>query len=251
MASLNAVVRFLNRGLRTREIRDRSRNGLQVRGPQEVRVVGFAVDAALATFEQARKRGVDLLIVHHGLLWKGQRDAAGMRARRIAFLKKYRISLYASHLPLDLHRTVGNNIILARMLGLDGIKPFGTYKGEMVGMCGRWRRPRTLRTVAAILDRHLKTRCRLLRFGPSAVRSAGIVSGGGGSLVMESVQRKLDCFITGEAGHVIYHEAKELRQNVVIAGHYATETVGVRALMPILRERFGVRTLFIDVSTGM
>jgi dinuclear metal center YbgI/SA1388 family protein len=250
MASLNSMVRFLNRELRVREIPDASRNGLQVRIPKEIRRVGFAVDASLATFEKAAKAGCDLVVVHHGLLWRGQRDLIGTRARRIAFLKKKGINLYAAHLPLDLHPEYGNNIELARLLELSRVQAFGNYQHMMIGFKGRLPKTRTTGWIAAKLEQEIGSDCKVLGFGKKLVRTVGIVSGGGGDEIADACRERLDCFITGEAPHHVFHEARDSRMNVIIAGHYATETVGVKALMPLLRETFGVKTVFLDVPAS-
>ena len=250
MASLNSIVRFLNAELRVRDIPDTSRNGLQVRVPKEIRKVGFAVDASLTTFEKAAKAGCDMVVVHHGIKWKGLRDKTGLQRKRIAFLRRRRINLYAAHLPLDLHPEYGNNIELARLLGLTGIEKFGRYKGRALGYKGRLSTPRTVGWVAGQLNRRIKADCKVLRFGKPAIRTVGIVSGGGSDAIGEAYKDRLDCFVTGEAPHHIYHEAKDLKKNVIIAGHYATETTGVRALMPLIGERFGVKVQFIDVPAS-
>lgn len=250
MASLNSIVRFLNSELKIRNIPDISRNGLQVRVPKDVRKVGFAVDASLTTFEKAAKAGCDLVIVHHGIKWKGLRDKTGIQRKRIAFLKRRRINLYAAHLPLDLHAEYGNNIELARLLSLTRIEKFGRYKGRALGFKGRLLAPKTVGWVASTLKRRIKAECKILRFGKPLVRTVGIVSGGGSDAIVDACEQRIDCFITGEAPHHIYHEAKDLRRNVIIAGHYATETVGVKALMPLLKVRFGVNVQFIDVPAS-
>jgi dinuclear metal center YbgI/SA1388 family protein len=234
MASLNSIVRFLNAELRVRDIPDASRNGLQVRVPKEIRKIGFAVDGSF-------------LIVHHGIKWKGLRDRTGLREKRIDFLKRKRINLYAAHLPLDLHPEYGNNIELARILGLTRIEKFGKYKGRALGFKGRLSVPRTIGWIAGMLGRRIKADCKVLGFGRPTVRTVGIVSGGGSDAIGEAYRDRLDCFVTGEAPHHIYHEAKDLKKNVIIAGHYATEITGVKALMPLLKEEFGVRVTFLDV----
>jgi len=250
MASLNSIVRFLNAQLRVKSIPDSSRNGLQVRVQKEIRKVGFAVDASLTTFEKAARAGCDMLVVHHGIRWKGLRDRTGLQRKRVAFLKGRRMNLYAAHLPLDLHPEYGNNIELARLLGLGGIEKFGRYKGRELGFKGRLSAPRTPGWVAKRLEKAVKAECTVLGFGRPKVKSVGIVSGGGSDALVDAYEERLDCFVTGEAPHHIYHEAKDLRKNVIIAGHYATETTGVRALMPLLKEKFGVRVAFIDVPAS-
>ena len=249
MAKLNSIVRFLNGELGVGRIPDSSRNGLQVRVPKEIRKVGFAVDASLAVFEKAKRHGCDLVVVHHGIKWKGLRDRLGTREKRIAYLRRRRINLYACHLPLDAHMEFGNNAQLAKILGLEDVRKFGRYKGRAIGCSGRFARPRTLRWIAGRFRRKINSDCVSLGFGRPGIRTVGIVSGGGSDAISEAAAKGLDCFITGEAPHHIYHEARDAGLNVIVAGHYETETVGVKALMPLVRREFGVRTVFIDLPT--
>jgi len=232
-----------------RQVPDGSRNGLQVPASREVGKVGFAVDASLAVFERAHRLGCGLVVVHHGIRWKGLRDSLGNVRRRIEFLRRRGMGLYAAHLPLDLHPRYGNNIELARILGLVEVERFGRYKGRFIGYRGRFDRPRSIGSVALRLRGAIGGRPVKLAFGRSRIRTVGIVSGGGADALAEAVRKGLDLFITGEAPHHVYHDARDARMNVMVAGHYETETVGVKALMPLLRERFGVKTAFIDVST--
>jgi len=249
MASPGSIVRFLNSELRVKKIRDDSRNGLQVRAPGKVNKVGFAVDASLAVFEKARLAGCDLIVVHHGLFWKGKRDASGVTAKRAAFLRKAGMGLYACHLPLDMHPEYGNNMKLAHMLGLTHIEKFGRYHGVSIGYKGRFARQTRIRRVASILKKKIRTRCVVLPYGKRRIRTVGIVSGRGSSLFADAVKEGLDCFVTGEMLHESVVEARDLGVNAIIAGHYRTETVGVMALMPLLKERFGVQVVFIDAPT--
>ena len=133
MATLLAITRFLNKPLNIRNIPDNSKNGMQARGTKEVKKIGFAVDACMEVFNKAKEQDCDLIIVHHGILWKKSNVPKAQLEKRISFLKKHGISLYAAHLPLDLHPEYGNNIRLARLLGLKGLKGFGDYHKVMIG----------------------------------------------------------------------------------------------------------------------
>ena len=241
------IAGMLNRTLRVSKIRDSSVNGLQVRqrAGGEIARVGFAVDACLSTFEEARDRGVGLLIVHHGIKWRPQKDRE-LADRRIAFLKKHNMALYAVHLPLDLHEEYGNNIQLCKMLGVRNPRRFGRYHGIRIGYAGTFGAPRRLSELATRLRRGLGSECRVYAFGKDRVRSIGIVSGGGGSMLKDAREEKLDSFLVGEIDLAVYNAAREFGMNLIVAGHYATETVGVRALMRPVAEAFGVETLFID-----
>lgn len=246
-ASAANIAGFLNRTLQVRKIRDSSANGLQVRSDSTgiIKKVGFAVDACLSTFEKAKKLKVDLLVVHHGIRWRPQKDRE-LEQKRRGYLVRNRMALYAAHLPLDLHRVYGNNSQLSRMLDVQELRKFGRYHGIKIGYAGRFGQPVTVNAIAVILNRKLNTRCRVFRFGREHIRSIGIISGGGGSLLPEACKDKLDCFLVGEIDLAVYNAAKECGMNLVVAGHYATETVGVRSLMPLINETFGVETVFVD-----
>jgi dinuclear metal center YbgI/SA1388 family protein len=246
-ATIKNISDFLNKTLRVKKIHDASVNGLQVRSRTvgEITRVGFAVDACLSTFEKARKQGVELLVVHHGIKWRPQKDRV-VAKRRTAFLKKSGMALYAVHLPLDLHAEYGNNVLLSRMLGLRQVRKFGNYHGISIGYAGALAKAIGPASVAAVLDRALKTRCTLYPFGSARIRTIGIVSGGAGSMVTDAAAKGLDCFLTGELDLAALNAAKDYGMNVIAAGHYATETVGVKALMPLVKKTFGVDAIFID-----
>ncbi len=245
--SIRNIARFLDTTLRVKKIPDASANGLQSRPRKagEIAKVGFAVDACLTTFEKAKKLGVELLIVHHGIKWRPQKDRA-LTEKRAAFLKKNDMALYAVHSPLDLHEEYGNNVQLARLLKLGRLRKFGTYHGIKIGYSGTFGKATTLPALAATLRRRLPTEGRIFPFGKKNIRSIGIVSGGGGSLLKEAVDARLDCFLVGELDLAAYNAAKDQGMNLIVAGHYATETVGVKALMPLVRKSFGVETFFIE-----
>jgi len=246
-ATVANIAGLLNETLRVRKIHDSSVNGLQVRQRTngEIARVGFAVDACGSTFEKAARRDVDMLVVHHGIKWRPQKDRE-LAERRTKLLKKYNIALYAAHLPLDLHEEYGNNIQLCRMLGVQGPERFGRYHGIKIGYAGTFKAPKSLSGLAKILCRGLDSECRVLRFGKDRVRSIGIVSGGGGSMLKDARDAKLDCFVVGEIDLAVYNAAREYGMNLIVAGHYATETLGVRALMRPVGASFGVETIFID-----
>ncbi len=246
-ATIAAISRFLNSTLRVRSIKDASVNGLQVRSRKagEIRKVGFAVDGCLSTFEKAKKLGVELLVVHHGISWRPRKDRA-LEMSRAAYLRKNNIALYAAHLPLDLHEEYGNNMQLCRLLGVWDPKKFGKYHGIKIGYAGSFNRVVRLDALASVLNRELDTQCRIFPFGSRHLRSIGIISGGGGSLLKEACTSGLDCFLVGEIDLAVYNAAKEYGMNLIVAGHYATETVGVKALLPLIRESFGVDTIFVS-----
>lgn len=246
-ATVANIAGLLNETLRVRKIRDASVNGLQVRQRTsgEIARVGFAVDACSSTFEKASRQNVGMLVVHHGIKWRPQNDRE-LAERRMALLKKFNIALYAAHLPLDLHEEFGNNIRLCRMLGVLDPRRFGRYHGIKIGYAGTFEGQKSLSGLARTLRRGLGSACRVFRFGKDRVRSIGVVSGGGGSMLRDAREAKLDCFLVGEIDLAVYNVAREYGMNLIVAGHYATETVGVRALMRPVGDAFGVKTVFID-----
>ncbi|MFH0978077.1 MAG: Nif3-like dinuclear metal center hexameric protein [Candidatus Woesearchaeota archaeon] len=246
---LAPFVRFLNQQLKIHAFNDDSRNGLQVNCGKEITKIAFAVDACLESFKKAAKLHCDLIIVHHGLLWKHQKFK-DLTLKRISFLKKNNLSLYGVHLPLDAHPLYGNNAELCRLLDVKAKKPFGIYHGKPVGFRGTVGR-QSLTKFVSLVHNKLNTKPFILPFGSRQISKVGIVSGGGRAALEEATKLKLDCFLTGEITHSDYHRAKESSVNVVVAGHYKTETLGVKALARLLHQKFNIQTVFIDSPTGM
>lgn len=252
MATLQALTQFLDEVLEHRVTKDSALNGIQVDASTDIKKVGFAVDAALETFEKAKQAGCDLLIVHHGIIWGDHAYAlTGLIKERVKFLFKHNLSLYASHLPLDLHPLYGNNAQLARLLELKDLQLFGEYKGQDLGFLGNLEAEMVLPLFCKKIEILLSTRCNLLTFGKAHVKCVAIISGAGASMLPEAITRGADALLVGEFSHSHYHLAQEGKINLISAGHYATETLGVMALMPLLKDHFGVETVFIAAETEL
>lgn len=245
MAELKAIVAYLEDLLRHREIPDRyCPSGLQVEGAAEVSSIGFCVDACLESFQALGE--CQLVIVHHGLFWPSAGRITGALRERLAYLLTRDMSLYASHLPLDKHPNLGNNAQLLAQLGLKAEEEFGE-----VGWLGEFDSPVPRTELVERLGKILAGPVRLLDFGPQEVLRIGVSSGSGGhELLAAAATRRADLVLTGETSHPMYHAAREAGVNVALGGHYATETWGLKALMPRLEEAFGVQTWFVDVPTG-
>jgi len=226
-------------------------NGLQVESSAEVKRIATAVDISDRSIMKAAASGADLLIVHHGLFWGDPVPITGVMARRIRFLLSKEVSLYAAHLPLDCHPDIGNNARLAELLGLERRRPFGRYHGMVIGLCGNLHRPMAPAGLARKLKKSLGAESRIFPFGPDRVKKLGVVSGGGASLVGDAVSAGCDTLLTGETSHSAYHVAREARITLICAGHYATETVGVRALGALVTTELGLPARFIDLPTGL
>ncbi len=224
-------------------------NGLQVPGADAVSTVVSGVSAQLELFERAREEHAELVVVHHGLFWgSGAGPIDRTLARRLKVLLGSNMSLLAYHLPLDAHPAVGNNALLARALQADPITPFAPHRGTPIGFLAKF--PGEGVSIEELLMRVEQVTGRPpLSFphGPPLVRRLGIVSGGGASHLDDAVAAGADAFLTGEPSERVMAQAREAGVHFIAAGHYATETFGVRRLGERLAERFGVRHLFVDI----
>ncbi len=249
--ALGDLVGYLDEYLRVREVPDSpdALNGLQVEGSPDVRRVAVAVDACLATIAGAALWGADLLLVHHGLFWGPKSPITGTHYRRFSALVRHRIGVYSAHLPLDVHPEVGNNVVLARGVGLEVQGTFAKKLGVDAGVYGALEVERD--ELVARIRQLLGVEPKVLPFGLWQISRVGIVTGGGGQLVKEAAEAGIDTFITGEGPHYTALEAEEYGMNVIHAGHYATETLGVKALADHLKVKFGLQTEFIDHPTGL
>jgi len=248
---IESVLQFLDDTLGTSGFPDYdgAANGLQVDGGQIVRLVGAAVDAGSPTIDAAVARGVDLLLVHHGLFWEGLRPLTGRRYRRIAPLIRGGVALYASHLPLDAHPAFGNAACLIRALGHEPGDRFGHFREVPIGFTMEVSGPRE--AFRDLVSRTVAGPVRLIPGGPEEVRRVGVVTGGGGGFIREAAEAGLDSLLTGEGAHHTFVDAHELGINVFYAGHYATEIWGVRALAAQLEVNFGLPWEFFDFPSGL
>lgn len=252
---LSDLTRRLDDRLRTADYADvdASANGLQV-GPPEATVerVALTVDAAVATIDTAIERDVDLLLAHHGLVWGGIDSVTDRTYSRLAPLVENDVALYVSHLPLDGHQRLGNAAGLAAEIGLTDTEPFGEYGGEYIGQRGRFVDARSITELRDHLDtlRQGGQTTQVLAHGPDRIEDVAIVTGSGADWLPEADAAGADALVTGEGKQQLYHDSREAGVNVFLAGHYATETFGVRAVGDVLDE-WGLETTFIDHPTGL
>jgi dinuclear metal center YbgI/SA1388 family protein len=257
MTSLDQIATELDTLLNTAGIPDYAQaiNGVQVETPARIVKVAAAVDVRERTIRAAVDAGANLLLVHHGLFWAGLQPLRGPYYRRVHALLASGIGLYSSHLPLDAHPKIGNNVLLARELGLEPTGGFARYQTIDTGVRG---------------ECELKTAELIARAGAVAerwggsVRSShaeaqrvtkrwGICTGAGASAdtLREAVERGIDTLIVGEGPHWTAVDADEMGIVIIYAGHYATETFGVRALADHVTHTFDIPSVFIDVPTGL
>jgi dinuclear metal center YbgI/SA1388 family protein len=251
MATLDEVVEFLNSELKTSSISDfpGAINGLQLANGGQIGKVFAAVDASLSVINAAANEGPSLLIVHHGMFWQGAQPLTGAFFRKIKIAMDAELAIYSSHLPLDIHPQLGNNILLANAIGLQDAEPFFEQKGNLLGVRGNWNgtREQLVNSLKTVLNGPVH----LCPGGGEKIARLGIITGGAGSEAARVAAAGVDSFITGEGPHWSYTLAEELGINVFYGGHYATETFGVKALTELIGSKFDLAWEFLDFPTGM
>jgi len=248
-ATLTDVLAEADRLLEPERFDDFGPNGLQVPGGTDVETIATGVSAHAELFELAAGERAELLVVHHGLFWgAGLGPIDNVLKRRLQILFDADIALAAYHLPLDAHPEVGNNALLARSLGSERSEPFARHRGEPIGVLARL--PGEGLALAELIDRveDITERAPLVfDSGPDRIARLAIVSGAGANYLDEAASAGADALLTGEVAERAMAQARELGLHVIAAGHYATETFGVRRLGEHLAERFGLRHVFLDV----
>ena len=248
MASRDEIIAFCDQLLEIESFEDYGPNGLQVPGSPEVSKLASGVSANRAFIDAAVDSGVQLALAHHGLFWSSQPQALSEQmAGRLRAALEAELSVAAYHLPLDAHPEIGNNALLCEGLGFEQDGGFGEVNGNPIGVIGRSSEgveaAELTRRVTELVGREPL----VFDAGPDRVHSIGIVSGGGSSLLSEAIAAGLDAFLTGEPTERAMADAREGGIHFIAAGHYATETFGVRRLGELVAERFGVEHEFIDV----
>ncbi len=256
-ASLPSIVAYLDTLLRTREVEDygNALNGLQLEGRGEVRRIAAAVDFSSETVARAIAGSAELLLVHHGMFWGGLQPIRGVAYDRLSSLIEAGVAVYSSHLPLDLHPELGNNVLLASELGLTPSAGFARHGAIEIGVSGE-----TELSTETLVERARRFAAPLGHTVVATTHPAGrmtrrwgICTGAGASsaTIAEALERGIDTLIVGEGPHHTAVEARDRGIVIVYAGHYATETLGVRALAAHVAERFATEWTFIDAPTGL
>jgi dinuclear metal center YbgI/SA1388 family protein len=243
--------------LHTAEIPDypAALNGLQFASRGEVRRVAAAVDFSSHTIREAVAARAQMLLVHHGMFWGGLQPVTGLTYERYADLVRHDIAVYSAHLPLDMHPELGNNALLAHRLGLEPSAGFARYKTVDVGLSGN----ADLATEVVVerarqLARESGGEMVVTPFASNRrTRRWAICTGAGADsdTVREATERGVDTMIVGEGPHHTAVQARDLGIVVIYAGHYATETLGIRALGDYVAREFDVEAQFLDAPTGL
>jgi dinuclear metal center YbgI/SA1388 family protein len=243
MASRDEIVAFANELLDLAGFSDYGPMGLQVVGAPEVAKIACGVSASRELFERAAAAGAQMVLVHHGLFWeRDPREIGTLMRERLRALFDHDLNLVAYHLALDAHPELGNNVLLARELEIQPAERFTDW-----GCGGPLRQPVAIDAFSERVRERLGRPPLVFAYGPEVVRRVAVLTGGAARYLAEAVSAGYDCFLTGEAAEPTKHAAKEARIHFVAAGHYATETLGVRALSARLAEEFGLAWEFIDL----
>jgi dinuclear metal center YbgI/SA1388 family protein len=249
MTRLTSIISALDELLDAPSFRDLGPNGLQVPGPADVTRVVTGVTAQRALIDRAVEEGAQLVLVHHGLFWDFHPTGLSpVLAERLRPLFKHDVALAGYHLPLDAHPEVGNNAILADRLGCERHEPFGTFRDQKIGRAGTF--PGDGVPAAELFARVREVTGRVpivFDGGPERIRRIGIVSGSAADSLSEATALGLDAFLTGEPREHVMAEAREAGIHFIAAGHYATETFGVRALGDWLAHRFDIEHIWVDI----
>ena len=245
---------YVSELLSVSESADYSDNGLQVHASDKITKIAFCVDASLSSFERAASLKADLLIVHHGLFWGRSAMMSGYMGERVRFLFENNLSLYAVHLPLDAHPTMGNSFSIVDFCGAEICGWFAKEKGLQLGCLGRLIKPMMYSELKSKLNTALNGEPLGVVAEPepqTLITTVGSVTGGGMRFALEAHAAGADLYISGEPSHAWYHPILETGVPCMLYGHYATETQGLKHLKNHLEEQFSITTVFIDDPTGM
>lgn len=250
MANLNEIVAWLDKELKISEIQDYpgSMNGLQMENDGAVNRIVSAVDASLAVIEEAAKNG-GLLLVHHGMFWQGSQPLIGPFFQKIRLAIQGNLAIYSSHLPLDMHQTMGNNVLLAVAVGITDLEPILVKNGWPMGVAGKWKGSRE--ELVCAVENAVGRIPHLCSGGNGDIERVAVITGGAGSEVGKIAALGIGAFITGEGPHWSFIEAEERGIDLIYAGHYATETFGVKYLGQQIAGKFGLHHKFISRNGGL
>ena len=248
MPRLKEVVIFCDERLDRSSIPDfpGAENGLQFENNGEVTKIGAAVDAGLVPFEKAAEAGIDFLIVHHGMFWNPPYPVTGALYNKYKLCLESNLSVYGAHLPLDCHKEIGNNAILAKKLKLNPSNWFLEFEGNPIGLITKGSMERS--ELKNRLETLFPDGVTAIEKGSNQPEKIAILTGSGASAVSVLQKNGVDTLITGELKQNHFNEAEEAGLNLYACGHYATETFGVCALAKEVADRYGLDWEFIGTD---
>lgn len=244
---------WLDDTLQAARFKDYCPNGMQVEGRSEVGHIITGVTASEALLRAAVERGADAVLVHHGWMWRNEdRRVIGTRRTRMALTLKNDLNLYAYHLPLDAHPTLGNNAQLARVLGLSAARrddgaPLTCGQDGLIWL-GEASGLTTLGQLGERVAQRLGRPPLVVGDPDQPLATVAWCTGGAQGMMADAVDAGASVYITGEVSESTVHLARETGVGFIAAGHHATERYGVQALGQAVAERFGVKVEFVDID---
>ena len=237
---------YLNTLLQPERFSDYCPNGLQVEGRPEINKIVTGVTASMALLQAAWQANADAIFVHHGYFWRGEAlPITGIKKQRIQFLLGHDINLFAYHLPLDMHPDIGNNVMLAKQLGLT----VSSWAGEKnVLALAELNRPQTLKEFAALIQANLNRKPQVIGDENQSIKKIAICTGAAQGYIEQAVEAGADVYISGEISEQTVHVARESGMAYIAAGHHATERYGIQALGQHLAQKFNCQHEFIDMD---
>ncbi len=246
----NELEHYLTELLKPQQIKDFTVNGLQVQGCESINKVVTGVTASKALIERAISEKADAILVHHGYFWKNESYAIrGMKHDRIKALLVNDINLFAYHLPLDIHPTLGNNAQLAKLFNIERVEPLELGNPVSVAMQGCLKQACSAEELSQLISRTLEREC--LHISPPSnkqIKTIAWCSGGGQGYIELAAEQGIDAFLSGEISEQTTHIAHEMDIHFIAAGHHATERYGVKALGEHLAEKHGLEVIFVDID---
>jgi dinuclear metal center YbgI/SA1388 family protein len=241
---------YLTELLKPQQIKDFTPNGLQIQGSENINKVITGVTASKALIDRAIAEQADAILVHHGYFWKNESYVIrGMKHDRIKALLLNDINLFAYHLPLDIHPTLGNNAQLARLFDIKEVEPLEVGNALSVAMQGHFEQPCNAEELSQLINRLLERDCLHIP-APSnkPIKTIAWCSGGGQGYIELAAEQGIDAFLTGEVSEQTTHIAHEMDIHFFAAGHHATERYGIKALGEHLAEKHGLEVIFVDID---
>lgn len=247
--SQNELEKYLNNLLNSHEFSDYCPNGLQVDAGQHIKHIITGVTACEALIDEAITQNAQAILVHHGYFWKGEpAPLVGMKGKRIRKLMQHGISLFAYHLPLDAHPTLGNNAQLAKTLNLQPIEPAFFYGKTAIGSIAKLVEPMNVTDLQQQISSSLHRKPLHISGGKTTLQSIGICTGAAQDMLESAFHEGCDAFISGEISERTTHIARELGIDYFACGHHATEKGGIIALGNFLQKQLHLRVNFVDID---
>lgn len=244
--NINTLNNYLNLLLQPERFNDYCPNGLQVEGKREINNIVTGVTASMALLEAALQANADAVLVHHGYFWRGEAaPIIGIKKHRIQFLLQHEMNLLAYHLPLDAHAALGNNVMLAKQLGLNITGNIG--EKEML-LLAELNAPHTLQTFANLIEAKLNRKPQVIGNLSQQIKTIALCTGAAQGFIEQAVVANVDVYISGEISEQTVHVARESGMSYISAGHHATERYGIQALGDHLAQKFGLKHTFIDID---